>query len=330
ELYRPTLATSPTMTRILIRLISSLSFVCIGVVLLALAVGHSVTLADNELIFTAYFATGTNGSLYNIYRMDIAHGLIHPMTTKGNSTAQIDVSPNGQQVVFVRDFGQASALYIMDLQGKNLRQLTDLSAYAYKPTWSPDGRSIVFINEPTIGTPDLYIKDLKSDETHRLTDNNRTESAPTWSPDGKHIVFASDITTPNNMDIFSLDVATEDIQPLIASLVNDTNPIWSPDGRYLMYFTDETKRPALRMMLYDSLKDKTISLFSDSFFTGDTPDWSPDGRYIVYAAFTSFNSSSLFRLDVGACLQQPKTCNAQRLTDAPTFFVSPRWRPNPP
>jgi Tol biopolymer transport system component len=315
------------MTRFLVPFIGKLLLGCVCFSLLAIGVGHTVILADNDLVFSQYSYTSYKYNIYNMYRMDIVHQLIYPLTSDDDTGVQLNWSRDGQQIAFVRDGDPLSAIYIMDLQGGKLRRLTAPGMSEDHPAWSPDGRSIVYIHTMQSILPELYMKDLETGVSSRLTDNDTNEYAPNWSPDGRSIAFASDRTVAGNLDIFSLDITTKEIRPLIATQDTETNPVWSPDGRYLVYSTTGTN---ISMVIYDTLTAHSTRLYSENFSNIGTPDWSPDVRFIVYSAFVSFDSSGIFRLDVAACLQQPITCNPQLLTPAPNYYLSPRWRPTQP
>jgi len=320
------------MTHFLIKLIIRLLLGCLCLILLALAVGRFVILADNDLIFSQYSYTSNKQNIYNMYRMDITHQLNYPLTSDDDIGVQLNWSPDGQHIAFVRDGDPRLAIYLMDLQTGKQRRLTAPGMSEDHPAWSPDGRSLVYIHLVQPNLPELYMKDLETGVATRLTDNDTNEYAPNWSPDGRSIAFASDRTVAGNLDIFSLDIATKEIRPLIATQDTESNPVWSPDGHYLAYSTTGT---SVSLVIYDALNNPFTRLYSTSFSDIGTPNWSPDGRFIVYSGYVSFYGNGIFRLDVVACLQHPQTCSPQALTPQPfnfnpRFYLSPRWQPAQP
>ncbi len=89
------------------------------------------------------------------------------------------VSPDGRQVAF--DGG--ARVYVSDVEGTNLRPVTD-GGSAGAPSWSPDGRKIVF----TDGDTDLLVIDLETGVISRLL-QRRPLYRPTFSTDGRDIYF---------------------------------------------------------------------------------------------------------------------------------------------
>lgn len=60
---------------------------------------------------------------------------------------------------------------------------------------------------------------------------NDTEGA--WSPDGRRIVFQSDRS--GSLDLYTLDVGSGEVRPLVAGPGHACFPAWSPDGKWVVY-----------------------------------------------------------------------------------------------
>ena len=82
--------------------------------------------------------------------------------------------------------GVLNDIYIIDINGENLQQLTDHPAPDLHPAWSPDGQWIAFQSERD-GDRGIYRMEVEGANPTRLTNGRR----PEWSPDGQQIAFVS-------------------------------------------------------------------------------------------------------------------------------------------
>jgi Tol biopolymer transport system component len=113
-------------------------------------------------------------------------------------------SPDGSHLAFVsgRDNGMMTYIdmniYVMDIKGSNIIQLTGSGSEESKPSWSPDGKQIsysskdiftsdgILIENPTW---DIYVINVDGSNQIQLTNDPANELEAAWSPDGQHIVL---------------------------------------------------------------------------------------------------------------------------------------------
>ena len=180
--------------------------------------------------------------------------------------------------------GDIGYLLHVDVNGKNLLQLTDHPAPDDYPAGSPDGRRITFRSRRGL-TPDLYVMDSDGTNVIRLTGDNFEESRPTWTPDGTRITFSSFRFVVGNWEIYAMDADGNNLINLTKHEMQDVDPAWSPDGRKIAFvsapnFGDQDPRHIF-VMNADGKGRRNL--------TGDTnlrynrnPTWSPDGRKIAF------------------------------------------------
>ena len=86
-------------------------------------------------------------------------------------------------------------IFVMDADGSNLRQITDLGAASFAPFWHPEGTRIIFSSnwhDPEGQRNfDLFIINEDGTGLERLTFNETFDGFPMFSPDGRQLVFAS-------------------------------------------------------------------------------------------------------------------------------------------
>ena len=208
---------------------------------------------------------------------------------------RVDIS---EAVIVFRDShtGQ-SEIYVMNDDGSNVRQLTNTPVSEYNPSWSPEGKYILFRRNlgPTVEQPnaqqlDIFIMDADGSNEKRLTSHPKNDGVPTWSPDGRHLAFSS--SRGGWREIYIIELSTGDIRQLTENVDNDafsSRPSWSPDGRHIVheqvitgggrhiYITDvagKNTRPFLKGPQPHLIGDTVISKYA--------PRWSPDGKYVMY------------------------------------------------
>jgi TolB protein len=146
-------------------------------------------------------------------------------------------SPDGKQIVFVKaseyEGGSPNALFIINGDGTELKQLTPYAYYSY-PSWSPDGSQIVFSNYHGLAT-------INSDGSgYQLLTENMTGYyylAPAWSHDGEYIAFSAvDNTSPGAFfDLYVMRADGSDVRQLTSAPAHDRFPSWSPDNKKIIF-----------------------------------------------------------------------------------------------
>ena len=208
-------------------------------------------------------------------------------------------SPDGRKVAFLSTkTDECAFLYVVDIDGKNLRKLTNekkpsLQCQEFPPTWNPSSTAVAFVKQngayldrvlDTLPDDlDIWSADVASGAltpvSRRVQD---VEKAPSWSPDGRLVAF---IARPPGSWVCQVWVATPngDQARAITSLGrfelnSEWAPSWSPDGTQLAFFAR-----GLCVCRRDGSNLKRIAgaEMSATHRPGDAPTWSPDGRHLA-------------------------------------------------
>jgi WD40 repeat protein len=120
-------------------------------------------------------------------------------------------SPDDRQLAFSGTHGGITDLYIVDADGKNMRQLTNDKYGDMQPAWSPDGTRLAFATDrgpPTdlsvlkIAKWQIAVLDIQSGAVEVLPNQGGLNLNPAWSPDGRQVAFISDRTGIPNIFLF--------------------------------------------------------------------------------------------------------------------------------
>jgi Tol biopolymer transport system component len=170
--------------------------------------------------------------------------------------SQSAFSPDGRFLAVTAQRKGKDVLYLFDVQSREEVRRFDLPLESVTgPSWSPDGRRLVFSGNHG-GITDLYIVNADGTELRQLTNDKFGDLQPQWSPDGRTIAFASDRDSASFAQlrfkpwrITLLDVATGSTTVIPGQAGLNLNPQWSPDGRSIAYVSDRTG--TANIFLYD-------------------------------------------------------------------------------
>jgi len=103
------------------------------------------------------------------------------------------ISPDGERIAFQSFVNGNWEIFVMDADGRNVKQLTFNPADDIDPAWSPDGQRIAFATNRD-GNWEIYTMDVDGGNVKNLTNSGANDRWPTWSPDVEEIAFQSDRT----------------------------------------------------------------------------------------------------------------------------------------
>lgn len=206
-----------------------------------------------------YYVANRDGYT-NIYRQPLSGGkpevVIAGERSKDFETfhffkSKIDISANGD-LAFVSKSGEKDVLYVYNLADRKIThryQYGDLSGLA-SPSWSPDGKSIVFSGLNFAGNSDLYILSVTNGtddgQLDKLTNDFYDDKEPAWSPDGKLIAFSSDRNANGlygRYNLFVYDLELRNLFVLTSGSFRDEAPAWSKKGHALAFTSNRSGSP---------------------------------------------------------------------------------------
>ena len=192
-------------------------------------------------------------------------------------------------------------LWVMEIDGSNMKMVTEIDRWSGKPSWSPDGSRIAFEAYSDIkseeledcnslfGCQDVYILDLRTGEITNLTKEPSRQYLPAWSPDGARIAFIRTITSRVE-DLWVVDIDGKDARQLTTNGHIYNKPSWSPDGTRIAYVIN-TPNVSNKLWVVDVDASNSVDISHDHRWI-NWPAWSPDGEKIAFGAWSEEDRDS--------------------------------------
>jgi dipeptidyl aminopeptidase/acylaminoacyl peptidase len=203
------------------------------------------------------------------------------------------ISPDGTQILFSRGWvdkmedRRRSNIWIVDIAGTRVRELTHGNWSDSSPVWSPDGKKIAFLSDRD-GTTQIHVLWLDTREVAQLTHLERDPRSLVWSPDGKMLAFTTFI--PDKKPI--LDVTLPDF-PKGAKLAKPAVVVdrlsWASDGR------GPDPKGYNHIFIIDAQLGGTPQQVTSGDYSHSDPQWSQDGKTIYLSAIRKPDAEYLRR-----------------------------------
>jgi Tol biopolymer transport system component len=195
----------------------------------------------------------------SIFEADPDGSHLKRLTDVKGYNAEGSYSPDGKQIVFCSNRGNEKdlELYVMDSDGKNVRQLTHApGCYNGGPFFSPDGKKVIFRSDrKEKDRLQLYVINADGTGEKVLTDDpNWVQWGPYWYKDGRHIIYAGadhSVPTRPNYDLYWMDIETGKKVRITFAPGADVLPVFSPDYKKLMWTSTRDGRQPSQLYIAD-------------------------------------------------------------------------------
>lgn len=171
-------------------------------------------------------------NVYEIYEMNLSDGTIKRLTNRIGVLTAPEISPDGETITFTRGnpATQQHQIWIMERNGDDAQNLPQV--FGWDPTWSPDGKLILFASNRDGGIQ-LFTVSPKGSAIKRITKLPAIRGRSDWSPDGKFIVTYSGESWKREVYIMNADGS--DVRQLTPAGGNSQGPSFSPDSQWVAF-----------------------------------------------------------------------------------------------
>jgi Tol biopolymer transport system component len=205
--------------------------------------------------------------------------------------AEVEVSswsPDGQRIAFMqREPGKQWRIYLIGKDGGKAEAVSAGNDNQGGPSWSHDGKSIVYGNVYGEETQDGWLRrvDLASGKVVMIPESHNFRTAR-WSPDGKYIAALR----WQSRELMLFDVRTERWTVLADNITGD-NIAWSSNSEFVYADSPRQEKPVVeRVRIRDRQRTTAVNLaplqkvWGGASWVGLTPDNSPILSHLVSAS----------------------------------------------
>ena len=193
-------------------------------------------------------------------------------------------------------------IFMADMNGKIVKQLTNSKGYDAEATLSPDGTKMIYTSDKE-GDIDLYIMDLKTGKEKRFTNTLGYDGGAWFSPDGKKIIWrasrpttdeeikeykdllAENLVAPTHMEVYIANADGSNVKQVTNFGQANWAPAYFPDSKRIIFASNHEYKRGFPFNLYTINEDGTDlkKISRDKGFDA-FPMFSPDGKKFIFCS----------------------------------------------
>jgi TolB protein len=193
-------------------------------------------------------------------------------------------------------------IFMADLDGKIVKQLTNSKGYDAEATLSPDGKKMLYTSDKD-GDIDLYIMDLASGKEKKVTNLLGYDGGAWFSPDGKKIIWrasrpkteteikeykdllAENLVAPTNMEVWVANADGSNARQVTSFGQANWAPAYMPDSKRIIFASNHEYKRGFPFNLYTINEDgSNLQKISRDKGFDAFPMFSPDGKKIIFCS----------------------------------------------
>lgn len=168
-------------------------------------------------------------------------------------------------------------LQVADTDGFNPQTLLTSDEPIMSPSWSPDGRQLVYVSFEG-GQSEIFIHDIYTAKREKIASYRGINGSPEWSPDGKKIALT--LSKDGNPDVYVMSLADRKLTRITRHWSIDTEATWMPDGGSLVFTSSRSGKPQLYQVAIDGRSRPKRLTFEGNYNANASV--SNDGKMITF------------------------------------------------
>jgi Tol biopolymer transport system component/serine/threonine protein kinase len=271
-----------------------------------------------------------DGNTYSIYIMNRDGTGLYRLTDGAGDDRLATFSPDGTQVAFLSDRSGVDNIFVIDVDGSNLRQVTTSDEDVGHMTWSQHGQLVFNTNGPTSGTWEIYATDLGGQNWTKLTSNSSSDWSAEFSPDGRFIAYLhANERADHGLYLMNADGSGQ--HEIYNSSHYEWGHHWSPDGRYFYITHDINNVGYIYRITFDGQAETLLTV------RGSYPSVAPalilaEGESLPSVIFQPARERIAYQCgekeEAVIYLDHPETKSPQRLLNQPENSHVPTFSPD--
>jgi len=227
-------------------------------------------------------------------------------------------SPLGGSIVYASNQnGGYFDLFLFIFQTSKLIRLTENIGNVISPSFSPDGKTILFANRAAQGPTSLWTVDNTGENRNLLYAGPNTIVSADWSPDGSMIAFAMAVDRPDAYEIFLMDSNGANVRQLTHGLPGIGGSLdWSPDGKHLLIYAGATGDKNIFRI---DIEARTAAQLTNGG-NNAACSYSPDGQWIAFNSLRNDDQADIY-------IMRADGSSMRQVTDNPEPDWQPQWEP---